>query len=47
MRRLQAVYAALGTPQGVETVYFSDGHRLPPSVAGKVYDWLERLLKPA
>jgi hypothetical protein len=47
VRRLQGVYAALGAPQSVETVYFGDGHRLPPPVAAQMYEWLERVLKPA
>lgn len=47
VRRLQGVYDALGAPRSLETVYFSDGHRLPPPVAAQMYQWLERVLKPA
>jgi len=44
--RLRAVYDPLGAPQNLETVYFSGGHRLPPSIAAQMYGWLERVLKP-
>jgi dienelactone hydrolase len=45
--RLQAVYAALDARQRLETLFFIGGHRLPPRVAGQMYSWLERTLKPA
>lgn len=44
-KRLEALYAAHGVTQRFDTLYFSGGHRLPPAVAERMYDWLERELK--
>jgi glucuronyl esterase-like protein len=45
--RLNPVYAAHGAGNRLEATYFNGGHRLPAPVARHMYDWLERILKPA
>lgn len=45
--RLQDVYAAHGRLESLDHTYFSGGHRLPPPVARRMYDWLERVLRTA
>lgn len=47
MARLQPVYAAQGASERLQSTYFSGGHRLAPPVAQQMYEWLERILKPA
>jgi hypothetical protein len=47
MARLGPVYAAHGVRERLQSAYFTGGHRLPAPVAQQMYDWLERILKPA
>ena len=47
LERVKPLYASLGAPDKLEATVFAGGHRLPADVAARMYDWLERTLRPA